>query len=234
MSSSPLKVEVVYAQKLLNRDSRRLTCDNLREKNEKYLGCEDGWTLKGDHPNFDDHRDDHDDDHRQHHRHQGKDDDEKTMTKFRQVWIQGFVVEYVESKDWLLVDDGTGSPWTVVHAAKNPTSVKWLKKSDGSFDADKKFYVLVLGELVVPRDGKERRVNEESFRSFHVAAVKVQDLTSRLPSYSLQDLDDPLRAEIESVVQSLNSSVESDAEKIQLYQWMLEVEHMQLRSRLIP
>ena len=95
MNSSTSKTEVVYAQKLLHRDSRRLTCDNLKEKNEKYLGCEDGWTLKGD--PTDDHNDD---GHRR-----SKNDGEKEMieTKFRLVWIQGFVVEYIEAKDWLLV-----------------------------------------------------------------------------------------------------------------------------------
>ena len=90
-------MEVVYAQKVLHRDSHRLQCDSFKEKNEKYLCCEDGWVLK----------DDIDDDNLQHHRHNRGDEKSggsKPETKFRQVWIQGFVVEYVQAKDWLLVN----------------------------------------------------------------------------------------------------------------------------------
>ena len=83
--------EVVYALKLLNRDLHRLSPDNLKEKNDKYFGCEDGWTLK-DECVKDDPRPI-----------EGMRLESKRQTKFRQVWIQGFVVEYIEAKDWLLV-----------------------------------------------------------------------------------------------------------------------------------
>ena len=54
------------------------------------------------------------------------------------------------------VDDGTGSPWTVVNASKNPTSLRWLKDDNGVFLADAKFYVLVMAEPIVLRDSKAR------------------------------------------------------------------------------
>ena len=62
-------------------------------------------------------------------------------------------------KIYLQVDDGTGSPWTVVNASKNPTSTKWLKDKDGSFAADERFYVLVLAEPVVLRDSNSKVSN---------------------------------------------------------------------------
>ena len=104
-------MEVVYAQKLLNSDLHHLTCDRFKEKNDKYLGCEDGWVLKERHFRDEDRDDDDDDDDGddRHHRLKKKNPDEgtklgfETETKFRQVWIQGFVVEYIESKDWLMV-----------------------------------------------------------------------------------------------------------------------------------
>ena len=68
-------------------------------------------------------------------------------------------------------------------------------------------------------------------QTVHIAAIKVQDLTSRLPSFSLADVQVSCRSRIESAAESLNSVVKSDADKIQLYQWMLEVQHMNLRPR---
>jgi len=202
-------LEIVYAQKLLNRDLPRLSCDSFKEKNEKYFCCEDGWIFKEEKRDF------------------KKDDDKHAdpKIKFRQVWIQGYVVEYIEAKDWLLIDDGTGSPWTVVHAAKNPTSVKWLKEHLES-DPTKKLYVQVLGEPVMSKASKD-----SGSKVIHIAAIKVQNLTSRLPSFTLADVDAATRKQIQLVCESLNYSVDSDAQKLQLYQWILEVDHMNLRYR---
>ena len=71
-----------------------------------------------------------------------------------------------------------------------------------------------------------------SYQAIHVAAIKVQDLSSRLGSFSPDDVDASLRTEVEAASKYLNYSVYDDADKIQLYQWMLEVKHMKLRSRL--
>jgi len=219
IAMSSRETEVVYALKLLNSDSHRLACDSLKVRNDKYSGCEDGWVLKGKSGL---------DDHPSHHRSNDRGKSEiklestERQMKFRQVWIQGFVVEYVEAKDWLLVDDGTGSPWTVVNASKNPTSTKWLKDKDGSFAADERFYVLVLAEPVVLRDSNSKAI--------HLAAIKVQNLTSHLPSFTLADVDSSCRTAIEKASKLFQSVARSDVEMVQLYQWILEVEHMHSRT----
>ena len=60
-----------------------------------------------------------------------------------------------------------------------------------------------------------------------MAAIKVQNLTSQLPSFSLEELGSDLQAQVDSVSKSFQTHAQSDVEKLRLYQWILEVDHMQ-------
>lgn len=179
---------LVYAQKLLHSDFANLSCDAYKDKNEKYLGCQDGWVLT-----------------------------EKAVGrafKFRQVWMQGFVVNYSEATDVLVLDDGTGaSPFTVVHASRNPTTTKWLK-AEGEAEKAKNFYVQVVGEPVVVK-GADPKV-------LHIAAIKVQNLTEQQLNCDVKSVDISLRHRVAKAFEK--SKITTEKDRLQLYEWILEVE----------